>query len=331
MQSVLHQAIGPTEVHPDNLVGRTAIVTGGALGIGYEISRALAKAGCKVIMVNRKEEQGQDAISKIKDESTDADIDWKECDMGNLGQVKSVFSELRDSLDRLNFLVLSASINANSFGLDSDGIDRHFGVNYLGQYYATKLLWPLIRKTSLMPGVLAPRVVTLASEVHRAAPSDTRFENLDEINNSELDPTQLYGRTKLAQILFTKYGLLERVIRPTSDNIIVLSVHPGTVNTNMQEQWKDAYPGVTGKLISFVMQTIGRDIEQGSYVALWALTAEEIAEKEQNGYYFVDPGKEGKESSQASDPDLGTALWKLSESLVKEKLGDDALVDWKSE
>ncbi|KAH8745483.1 hypothetical protein F5883DRAFT_529543 [Diaporthe sp. PMI_573] len=108
MQSALHQVIGPAEVQPDNLVGRTAVVTGGALGIGYEISRALAKAGCKVIMVNRKEEQGQEAISQIKDEYSDADIDWKECDMGNLSQVRSVFSDLRDSLGRLNFLVLSA-------------------------------------------------------------------------------------------------------------------------------------------------------------------------------------------------------------------------------
>jgi hypothetical protein len=99
----------------------------------------------------------------------------------------------------------------------------------------------------------------------------------------------------------------------------------------MQEQWKYAYPGVTGKLISSVMQTIGRDVEQGSYVALWALTAPEITEKKQNGYYYIDPGKEGKETSQASDRDLGTALWKLSESMIKEKLGNDALIDWKSE
>ena len=96
----------------------------------------------------------------------------------------------------------------------------------------------------------------------------------------------------------------------------------------MQEQWKDAYPGITGTLLSWTMKSVGRDPEQGSYSALWALTAQEISEKGQNGYYFSDPGKEGKESSQASDPNLGAALWKLSEELVKGKLGDDALVDW---
>jgi hypothetical protein len=34
MQSVLHKVIGPKEVHPENLDGRVAVVTGGALGIG---------------------------------------------------------------------------------------------------------------------------------------------------------------------------------------------------------------------------------------------------------------------------------------------------------
>lgn len=229
MQSALHNVVGPKEVHPETLNGRVAVVTGGAIGIGYEVSRALAHAGCKVVMVNRKEDQGKSAMDKIKEESPEADVDWKECDLGNLGQVKSVFSELHDSLDRLDYLVLSAGINANQYGLNSDGIERIFGVNYLGHYYVTNQLWPLIRRTSSMPGVTGPRIVGLSSEVHRASPSDVKFRNLDDINNPELGPTELYGRTKLAIILFVKYGLYERVIKPNSDSIYALAVHPGAV------------------------------------------------------------------------------------------------------
>jgi hypothetical protein len=96
----------------------------------------------------------------------------------------------------------------------------------------------------------------------------------------------------------------------------------------MQDQWKVAYPGITGVLLSWAMKVGGRDIEQGSYSALWALTAPEVITNNMNGYYLIDPGKEGKESAQASDPALADALWKLSEKIVKEKLGEDALVDW---
>jgi hypothetical protein len=89
----------------------------------------------------------------------------------------------------------------------------------------------------------------------------------------------------------------------------------------------------------------------------YAATDPEVIEKEWNGYYlqvcilFVhplyflpyqlvsmplptlsfplqDPASPGKETSQASDPKLGTALWELSERMVKEVVGEDALLPW---
>jgi hypothetical protein len=98
----------------------------------------------------------------------------------------------------------------------------------------------------------------------------------------------------------------------------------------MQQQWKDAYPGLLGKLLTAAMLTGGRDVEQGSYSALYAATSPEVEEKKWNGYYLSDPGQPGKESKQASDPALGAALWELSERLIKEKVGEDAIVDWSS-
>jgi NAD(P)-dependent dehydrogenase (short-subunit alcohol dehydrogenase family) len=256
----------------------------------YEISRALALAGVKVIMVNRKEEQGNDAIEKIKQEGGEAEVDvsWKHCDLGNLKETKDVFSGLRNELDRLDFLILSAGINTNQYGEDADGIDRHFGVNYLGQWLCTNQLWPVLRKTSKLDTSPKPRVVFLSSEMHRTAPSNVHFASLDEINDSSIGPTQLYGRTKLAQILGAKYGLRDRVIKPNGDRIYAVCVHPGAVNTAMQQQWKDAYPGILGKLLTSAMLFVGRDPEQGAYSALWAATSMEIEEKDYNGWYFSD-------------------------------------------
>src|SRR6478735_12593105 len=96
----------------------------------------------------------------------------------------------------------------------------------------------------------------------------------------------------------------------------------------MQQQWKDAYPGLTGKLLSWAMLAIGRDVEQGSYSALWALTSPKIEEEDLNGYYFSDPDQEGKETSQASNPELASNLWNLSTTLIEGVLGSDALIDW---
>ncbi|KAK4032788.1 hypothetical protein C8A01DRAFT_50498 [Parachaetomium inaequale] len=311
MQSLLQSTIGlgPDPIHPSNLSGRVALVVGGAMGIGFEVSRALANAGCRVLV------------------SPGAEVEWHACDMGDLAQVREVFTRLVEEggLDRLDYLVLSAGINANEFGLDRDGIDRHFGVNFLGQFYVVNLLWPVLRKTArAMSG--KPRVVFEASEMHRTAPGNVHFASLEEINDESLGPAERYGRTKLAMILFAKYGLAGRVIKDNEDDILAVSVHPGAVNTAMQQQWKDAYPGLTGKLLTWAMLAFGRDVKQGSYSALWALTSDKV----QNGWYYKDLDQPGKESSQASDENLGAALWDLSHRIIKEKLGEDALADWKA-
>jgi NAD(P)-dependent dehydrogenase (short-subunit alcohol dehydrogenase family) len=218
-------------------------------------------------------------------------------------------------------------------------------VNFLGQFYVVNQLWPLLRKTAQMPGTPPPRVVFESSEQHRNAPKVVHFGSVEEINNPEIGSTEVYGRTKLATILGVKYGLLERVIKPNKDNIYALSVHPGAVrylawwqvitlivgkqvNTAMQQQWKDAYPGLLGKLLTTAMLAVGRNVEQGSYSALYAATSPEIEERGWNGYYFSDVAQPGKESAQASDPMLGAALWDLSHRLIKEKVGEDGLVDW---
>lgn len=132
MQSALHSVIGPKkEIH--DLDGRVAIVTGGALGIGwaysevrdkymttdslivwaqrvnimssYEVARAFVQNKARVIMINRKEEQGNEAIAKIKSEvGEQAQIEWLPCDFGSLKEVKEVFTGIREREKRLDLV-----------------------------------------------------------------------------------------------------------------------------------------------------------------------------------------------------------------------------------
>lgn len=68
-----------------------------------------------------------------------------------------------------------------------------------------------------------------------------------------------------------------------------MSVHPGAVNTDMQEQWEAAYPGVIGTITKNLTYAFGRDPEQGCYSALYAGLSDEIVQKDYNGAYFSDP------------------------------------------
>jgi NAD(P)-dependent dehydrogenase (short-subunit alcohol dehydrogenase family) len=108
MQSILHPIIGPAGPEVADLTGKTALVTGGALGIGLEVARYLALYGAKVILTNRKEEQGDEAISKIREackkEGKEAKVEWVGCDLGNLKEVREVFTDIAKKNDRLDIV-----------------------------------------------------------------------------------------------------------------------------------------------------------------------------------------------------------------------------------
>ncbi len=57
----------------------------------------------------------------------------------------------------------------------------------------------------------------------------------------------------------------------------------------MQSQWKDAYPGIVGKVAEALSVAAGRSPEQGSYSGIYAAISPEIVEKGWNGAYLSDP------------------------------------------
>ena len=56
-------------------------------------------------MINRKEDQGNDAIAKIKHEVGEhAKIEWLPCDLGSLKNVREVFTDLAKREERLDLV-----------------------------------------------------------------------------------------------------------------------------------------------------------------------------------------------------------------------------------
>lgn len=111
MQSILHPIIGPSGPEEADLTGKTALITGGAEGIGEEVAIFFARMGARVILTNRKKEQGDEAIARITEEckkvNKEAKVEWVGCDLGDLKQVKEVFTGLREKLDRLDLVSLT--------------------------------------------------------------------------------------------------------------------------------------------------------------------------------------------------------------------------------
>ena len=130
------------------LEGKTAIVTGGNNGIGLETCKALASAGCRVILCSRSVEKAEKAVAEeilkpgkggyVIDDITKITI--KQLDLDSFSSIKSFVTDyLSTEGDKpLDLLVLNAGIMATpSLQMTSSGFEKQIGnyVNYHLQYF----------------------------------------------------------------------------------------------------------------------------------------------------------------------------------------------------
>lgn len=115
--------------------------------------------------------------------------------------------------------------------------------------------------------------------------------------------------------------------------------------------WTESRAGSLRYVVSGIPSHFLLRLSKSAYFTYrYAATSPEIEKKGWNGVYLTNPvsisyttgylslhekveltmlkGQLGKESSQASDPALGLKLWQLSEKLVKDTVGADALHEW---
>lgn len=85
-----------------------------------------------------------------------------------------------------------------------------------------------------------------------------------------------YGRTKLGNILFAR-ELAKRKINDPNKPVLVMSVHPGMVDTEVQSAWTESY-GALGKLLELGSKLFGKTAPEGAEASLWAATGADIFE-----------------------------------------------------
>ncbi|KAH9950065.1 hypothetical protein B0H21DRAFT_687260 [Amylocystis lapponica] len=312
---------------PD-LTGRVAVVTGGSAGIGYYDALGLARANARVIIVSANEDHGKQAEADLnkalKETNSTGSVTWYGVDFGKLKEVDAMAKKLAAQEERLDILICNAGIGQAPHGITDEGIERHFEVNNLAHYVFVLRLLPLIKKTTDIASPTSVRIVMQSSEMHRMAPSTTKFLSKEEINKDG-DGAQLYGRTKLGLIYLAR----ELVKRKLTDlhpakPVLVMSVHPGTVDTDVQKQWTESY-GAVGKALETVTRVMAKSAQEGAEASLWAATSTEIFEgnwKDFQGKYFSEPyGKPDQESKLAKDKDIEDNFWELCATLTEELLG----------
>lgn len=296
-----------------DLSGKTVFITGGNSGLGQETGRAMAAKGAHVVLAGRDQTKLDEAVSAIKADQPDANIETIVGDLGSLDSVRACAAAANERFDKIDLLINNAGIMATPQGTTQDGFESQFGTNHLGHFVLTKGLMPLVEKGA------DKRIVNLSSRGHHIAPVDFDDPNFE---NTDYNPFLSYGRSKTANVLFS-VGLEKRF---ADKGIHAYAVHPGGIQTNLgrymsEEESAALVERVTASDPDFAWKTI----PQGAATQCWAATAEEL--EGQGGVYcedchvaeIDDESATSGVRSYALDPAQADALWEMSERMTGEQ------------
>ena len=89
-----------------------------------------------------------------------------------------------------------------------------------------------------------------------------------------------YGRTKLGNIYFTRQLVKRKLTSSLQQDrpILAISVHPGTVDTEVQKSWTESYGQLLGKALEVFSKAVGKSAAEGAEASLWAATSVDINE-----------------------------------------------------
>ena len=198
-----------------NIQGKVAIITGASRGIGQSIAEEMAKAGAKVVIASRKQEDLDNVVKGIRAKGGDAIAI-----AAHTGKKDTLLELARKTVDHygnIDILVNNAATNPH-FGPMLEAEDsiwmKTIEVNVMGNVWLSQAVVPLMRQAG------GGKIINVAS-VNGLNPGN--FQGI-------------YSATKAAVISLTKTLAMEL----GSDNIQVNAIAPGLIQTKFaQVLWEN--------------------------------------------------------------------------------------------
>jgi len=277
-----------------------AVVTGGTGGIGLPTIEAIARTDMRIVLCTRDPEEARRAVSELCSASpiNKHRIRIQPMDLSDLSSIEAAVQEIIRVEKKVDVLLNCAGINSiPTRQKTAQNFELQFGVNHVGHHFLTRLLLPEMRPWG--------RVVTVSSQAHNKA----RNLFLDDLNFSQRRycPYGAYCQSKLANILFAE--ALQEKIKASSSDIMSLSLHPGTVLTNM---WRQSGDMVLGAVADYITS---KTPDQGASTSVYCCLAD--ANHFKGGDYVVDC-KPSLPSVIAIDEGahLRHGLWETTEKMI---------------
>lgn len=130
---------------PQELDGRTVLVTGGTTGIGRAIALLLADRGARVMIFGRHRKELDEALADLQ--SGDRDVEGFIADQSDVGQVQKIFEKVDRKFGRLDILINNAAVAGGGMG-DSELADIRniLNTNLLGYVACTREAFARMKK-----------------------------------------------------------------------------------------------------------------------------------------------------------------------------------------
>jgi len=275
--------------------GKICMVTGATSGIGKHTAQELARLGATVIIIGRNPAKCDQTVSELRTASGNSQVHCLLADLSSQADIRRMTAEFKEQYPRLDVLINNAGAAFLRRGLSVDGIEKTFALNHLSYFLLTNLLLDTLAASA------PTRIVNVSSGNH--------FGKHLDFNNLQLKrgygPLEAYGRSKLANILFT-YELDRRL---QGRGVTANALNPGLVMTNI---WRNVGP-VIGPIISWLVSKNAQTPEEGAQGLIYLASSPEV--EGQSGKYFRKT-VEMKSDPVTYDEQIAKQLWEVSEAMT---------------
>ncbi|CAG9763013.1 unnamed protein product [Ceutorhynchus assimilis] len=259
------------------LIGKTALITGGASGIGFQTALALASKGCRIIIADIT--NLNEAVEQIKKISNNPNIIGKHIDLRSFDSVRQFAKEILETEPKLDILLCNAGIGDYRIRtFTQDGLERTMQVNYFSHFLLTHLLLDLLKK--------APSTRIIFTSSITAYVSDLTIENLNpnpDYYHGFL--TKMNGGTYSNSKLCLAAAAKMFAERLKGTGVTVNTVLPGGVQTPIWSATKRDFNFI-GIFVTCLVYLYGKTPEQGAQTLIHVAHSENV--EGQTGQFFYE-------------------------------------------
>jgi|TARA_Y100000994_G_scaffold104233_1_gene85967 retinol dehydrogenase-12 len=275
---------------------KNIIITGATDGIGLAAAKEVSKKGYHIGLVGRNPEKGKKAIETIISYSGNENLDFFECDLSLVKNVKSLSEQIKQKYNKVDVLLNNAGGANKKKIITSEGLEKTFATNQMNYFVLSTELLDIISESN------DGRIVNVASNAHIGAEVD--YGNIN--SEKSFSAWTSYCVSKLMNIMFTyQLSLMQ-------DKVSINVLHPGFVDTNIA--------GNEGNLIKYIVKfgakMFARTVDNGADSSIYLSTSDEV--KGVSGKYFF-KCREIKSSRASYSQEDWKKVWELCDN-YKNKL-----------